>query len=574
MKQQVMILLFILFIVCIYNVSGLTNSSLPHNGQGSGFVIQTQPIQPSLVQEQDALNDASSGYFVVCQEVLKTLNVSDHQFDDSSAYINIDVQPANRKLRFDYLNHEVACLPYELSVNGSLKGNLSLFEKYVSELNSTSQIVVGRSSMDAYVYNKTGSGYNGRGLSYQGLALRYPFESVIISFEHDGERFIVVYGVSVEGEINGLRHLKDELNLFENTNTVKHYYDITGLSIYDYMHLPPNQKYYLTKSDEFLEVMNKSLYGMYNETVIDVLTPSGVYLRSIRMNTLNSDKITSFRSNTSDTIVFAGGLFSNIYAWKDLATSLTEEGQDCFLIEITGGPGQDCDSCVNYNYSDLVDEYWPALVATAISVSNDSNITYVGHSNGARTGLNSLEKYDNTGKTNAASYRLPNSSEFTNTNLPPKPIHKYIAVASPGTFNKETIQSNYIKDNGPLTIFNLNNLNYSHTTLNMIKESVFKTNIKNEPEGKISLNLWKNYHFFINSSDDTTPGTNLTVDKFYFIAGDAFWTNDMIVPVDDTYEIFKTVNSSYKIHYLGNYIHTEMCDNKEVHSKIKEYINQ
>ena len=39
------------------------------------------------------------------------------------------------------------------------------------------------------------------------------------------------------------------------------------------------------------------------------------------------------------------------------AKPLSEEGRDVWEIELTGGPGQDCPACPNYNYSDLVDYY-------------------------------------------------------------------------------------------------------------------------------------------------------------------------------------------------------------------------
>ena len=42
---------------------------------------------------------------------------------------------------------------------------------------------------------------------------------------------------------------------------------------------------------------------------------------------------------------------------------MAEEGRDSWEIEITGGPLIERDNDPNYNYSDLVDSFWPASIA-------------------------------------------------------------------------------------------------------------------------------------------------------------------------------------------------------------------
>ena len=55
---------------------------------------------------------------------------------------------------------------------------------------------------------------------------------------------------------------------------------------------------------------------------------------------------------------------------------MAETGREGWLTEITGGPNTECDTCKNYTYDDLVDDYWPASVAAALSLGNLTPVLY------------------------------------------------------------------------------------------------------------------------------------------------------------------------------------------------------
>ncbi len=48
--------------------------------------------------------------------------------------------------------------------------------------------------------------------------------------------------------------------------------------------------------------------------------------------------------------------------WEVLGDELSNVGRDTWLIEITGGTGQDCDDCIDYSFYNLTDVFVPALL--------------------------------------------------------------------------------------------------------------------------------------------------------------------------------------------------------------------
>ena len=96
-------------------------------------------------------------------------------------------------------------------------------------------------------------------------------------------------------------------------------------------------------------------------------------------------------------VIMAGGLWSDITAWDEAGREISmgvEDGalrdsikylpRDVWLIELTGGPGTECDNCPDYTYDDLTNKYWPALVGGVMKLTGKSQVAYVGHSNGGR----------------------------------------------------------------------------------------------------------------------------------------------------------------------------------------------
>ncbi|MBR9691032.1 hypothetical protein GOV08_05095, partial [Candidatus Woesearchaeota archaeon] len=257
----------------------------------------------------------------------------------------------------------------------------------------------------------------------------YPFNGLVQSSTISGEKIIFIYGNAIDGEVAALRYLKKHLDEFVYLDKAEYVSDIDALSVYDYMHLEENHPYYNTDTKQFRDIVNKSLFGKVEEEVIDVKTNDGVLLRALKLKPENSQKLIEYRHNVSLPIVLARGLWSNLYSWQEFGLELADEGREVYLIEITGGPGQDCNDCVNYDFNDLINSYWPALIGTIQSLSN-SSIQYVGHSNGARTGVSSLEVYNEVGMNNSGFYF--NGSDWINVSMTPHPVDTFIAVGMPG----------------------------------------------------------------------------------------------------------------------------------------------
>lgn len=75
-----------------------------------------------------------------------------------------------------------------------------------------------------------------------------------------------------------------------------------------------------------------------------------------------------------------------------MAGELADSGRDTWLIEITGGPNTECDNCPNYNFSELTERYWPALINGILSFTGKEKVQYVGHSNGGELLLSHYQK--------------------------------------------------------------------------------------------------------------------------------------------------------------------------------------
>jgi pimeloyl-ACP methyl ester carboxylesterase len=162
----------------------------------------------------------------------------------------------------------------------------------------------------------------------------------------------------------------------------------------------------------------------------------------IAIKNLNSDFSQNYKEavlSSTKPVVMSGGIFSNLETFKDgLGTELAEEGYDVWTIEMTGGPQIECSDCPDYTYQDLVDYYWPALVAGAIEYSGKNKVDYVGHSNGCRAALSSLNSYSN-GKNNAGYVFNSQTGQYdTLVDLPNLPVDKFFGIACPSALNGDS----------------------------------------------------------------------------------------------------------------------------------------
>lgn len=76
-------------------------------------------------------------------------------------------------------------------------------------------------------------------------------------------------------------------------------------------------------------------------------------------------------------IKLINNISSNLLTWESFGKELASDpknARDTWLIELTRGPTQDCDTCPNYKYEDLVDYYWTALIAGVEKYSGQNKL--------------------------------------------------------------------------------------------------------------------------------------------------------------------------------------------------------
>ena len=128
---------------------------------------------------------------------------------------------------------------------------------------------------------------------------------------------------------------------------------------------------------------------------------------TLRLKNINTDFSENFKDaviGNLKPVVLARGLWSNLFEWEDFGKELAfdkDNARNTWLIEITGGPKQDCATCPSYEYEDLTDYYWPALITGVQNYSGQKSLDYVGFSNGCRVALDSLKNWSSNGKINA-----------------------------------------------------------------------------------------------------------------------------------------------------------------------------
>ena len=266
---------------------------------------------------------------------------------------------------------------------------------------------------------------------------------------------------------------------------------------------------------------------------------------------------------------------------ETLADELADSGRDTWLIEITGGPNIECDDCINYNYTDLVDDFWPALIGAVQKQTGKDKIQYVAHSNGCRTALDSLSSWSSTGKVNVGKV-IYNGNEIE-IDMLSNPVDTFVGVACPGNFSELSYFGRIVNNSGALAITRLNNNNVLHPTFGQVAhelESIGGEIVSIIPQLRntgISLNLFRQYYEWINKNDDK-PAGSISLDYFSLVYGSNGFgfdnTNDYIVPINDETGIFNKVNSSNKVFREIFISHFGMANNRQVQSIVRDSLDK
>ena len=397
---------------------------------------------------------------------------------------------------------------------------------------------------------------SGNLIRFEGRREGLPYNGLIV----DGNREVFVFGNEIDGLIAGVRRLVDDRGIYLNERNSwldldDVYLDsesLDALSVYDFLHTDENVGVYRKDNEAFGKVVGDVLRrDVFNLEVKRVLTKDGV---SLRMKNLASEFSEGFRNFVGmRPVVMAGGLFNDLETWESqflagngLAIQLAEEGRDVWEIEITGGSGTECEECVDYSYADLVDSYWPALMAGVQYHTGAVSLDYVGFSNGCRVALSSLESYQEKGKENVGSIDgidvdLEGSSSA-------RVVDSFVGVGCPGAFEGESYLMEQVGDH-PDSVEDLRGEGKGHVDKDDVAKRLHLLGRVLPGGNSISLNLWSSYVDFIFNYADSQPG-NFDVDRariIYGFGGVNGWGDDerddgMVTEVD-AIAIVNNINS-------------------------------
>ena len=407
--------------------------------------------------------------------------------------------------------------------------------------------------------------YNGKSedMAYNGIVGKFTNPS-------DNKTRIFVYGNRIDGALAAVKRLISESSNFLDSNIFEDDYviylskeDLEAIKVFDFLHTDENELHYMQSTTGFADIIENVLNDVtYDLSIKRVKTLSGTSYGEetvLRLKNVNSDLGSNLKeyAGINDTpVVFSGGLFSNLFAWEEnngLARQMAKEGWNVWEIEMTGGPNTDCDDCPNYNYDDLQTYYWPALIAGVIEYSNKTKVDYVGHSNGCRAALSSLNIYYN-GDDNVGYY--DNSGSWVSMNLPSQPVDTFVGVACPGTLNDETLftstaREEYLAINtrtggyivlanhtGDYAMYKLNGIN--HLEIGQYAKYFFPFLSFFKGQGKLSYNLMDYYNDLAVSNSSTIDLSNVNPNKLYLFATTP---DDIIVPYGDQQEIIDAASS-------------------------------
>jgi len=240
---------------------------------------------------------------------------------------------------------------------------------------------------------------------------------------------------------------------------------------------------------------------------------------------------------------------------------VADSGWSVWEIEMTGGPFTDANcgsNCPNYDYSDMIDYYWPALIAGVEAYSGQDKIDYVGYSNGCRTALSSLEKHSSTGISHAGYYFDYSMGEYRYSDLSSSPVENFVGIGCPGAFEGNTASSELISLAGNPALKVLREANISHIPSSYWAKRLYQDCIQSEQpqnnltvdcaeaiykvfygsDEKISLNLLNDYVSWITYDNDTQPGQGLVLNKITLVNG--YLIDDSRIPlIDDLNDLLK-----------------------------------
>ena len=499
-------------------------------------------------------------------------------------------------LPYVYVSSSTGLLGVDDEIKNYIKNKLTSGYYTESQSEADAEVYIGKNNPKNQVDNvnyldKLGFGFEYGSIKYYDKVGANPYSAIVSGvkekpFIGTGNVIIMVAGNEIDGNIAGVKEfIKNQDSILGTKDSVSFFIDdenLDGVKIWDYMHNDVNKGDYNQNSEQFRKIARNALNdSMFTEVNYNVTASGSINLRLRNLKPDFSNDYLLYLNSTSDAfmpVVMSGGIWADITAWQDLGGELSSSGRDVWLIEMTGGPNTECSDCINYNYTNLADDFWPALIGAVQKKTGKDKIQYVAHSNGCRTALDSLSNWSAAGKPNAGKV-IYNGSEL-NVDMLPNPVDTFVGVACPGNFSELSYFARQINLSGGVAIERMRakgNLHpkfgdVAHELESVSGEVAGITRFSNNP--KISLNLFEQYFKWISGDTDSQPGSGLSFNSFTIIGGRFISDSDLIVPIKDEDGIFAKIQSNNKTKFIVNAIHVGMAEDNQVKKYVKESLNR
>ena len=508
------------------------------------------------------------------------------------------------------------------SIDNEIKDYLKL---YVNEVSSQDKanvtIAVGLPKKNSIIESenwftyKNYHWYIGNVIYYNNKALgSKPYNGIVGGFKDD-YNYIFVAGNDIDGLLAAVKRLVSARSLFfanfdKNRVSVIEDTDIAGISVADLLRNPSNLPYYTQRgSDAFANVveriLNNNNFEIAIKTVQTLNTTSYNQSTILRLKNVNSDFSQNYKdviSSGGKPVVMSGGIFSTLTTWEDngkgLARDLVNDGHDVWEIEMNGGDNTECSTCPDYTYQDQVDYYWPVLMAGVMNYSGKTQAHYIGHSNGCRVALSSLNSYSNGKNGSGFAFNTVTGLYDLNISLLNKSVDKFFGVACPAVVNGDSTfvdvaQANFSLDgnhqvgNEVMSLITKKHVTMFDFALRALALEVLDSDWNSiQPEivlligislgdAKISRNLLSYYKDVAINTSDTLNLAQVNVSELHLYHGKLpFKEHDLLVPFSDQNYILTNTNSPImkRNHTISVTDHSSIKSRGTLKDSIKEAI--
>lgn len=454
-------------------------------------------------------------------------------------------------------------------VDDKIEDFIDDFAQPVSQGNAQLEIFVGRTL--APPVEADGWGLENNVIFYNGFQEGIPYNG-IVGKRFDGQNNkprLYVFGNEIDGTAAAVRRLIKERAGYLNENHLNEQQEPTylnrtnldAISVFDYLHTDENQADYRQNNAGFAETIDNVLRQQtFTLAIKRVQTSNDATV--LRLKNINQELSPAFRDFTNERpVVLANQLFGNLFSMEGLGLKIARDEKfnelfirDAWLAEMTGGPNTDCDLCPNYDFDDLIDFYWPALIGGVIQYTGEPQVDYVGYSSSGGVGIKSFDKYVG-GKSGAGLY-INDAGDWIPFNLPANSVDHMALIAPMGAFDGTTVFTFVVNQCGDEILGELSG--NDHISLEEIRDAGIRScpfyiseilegiRDKFSGESDISYNLLQD--IFNDVQDDSNENPALSsIDRLLIIYGRPnYWFNDGVVPMEDINYMYSNSNATEK----------------------------